>query len=121
MAKYKVRSGMEITIRKAALVQPNDEITRLGSGTVFEAETVGTPTSNTHWVRVTKCDTNPKAVGYFGAVMYPNSLGLGKVFADVIEETPPSPPPPTPMFPESFILTDPSGAQAEYVFVRVIE
>ena len=31
------------------------------------------------------------------------------------------PPPPTPTFPESFILTDPSGAKAEYVFVRVIE
>jgi len=31
------------------------------------------------------------------------------------------PPPPTPVFPESFVLTDPSGAKAEYVFVRVIE
>ena len=29
--------------------------------------------------------------------------------------------PPTTIFPESFILTDPSGAQAEYVFVRIIE
>jgi hypothetical protein len=33
----------------------------------------------------------------------------------------PDPPPPAPMFPESFVLTDPSGAQAEYVFVRIIE
>lgn len=31
------------------------------------------------------------------------------------------PPPPTPTFPESFVLTDPSGAKAEYVFVRIIE
>lgn len=31
------------------------------------------------------------------------------------------PPPPTPVFPESFVLTDPSGAKAEYVFVRIIE
>jgi hypothetical protein len=30
-------------------------------------------------------------------------------------------PPPTPVFPESFTLTDPSGAKAEYVFVRIIE
>lgn len=30
-------------------------------------------------------------------------------------------PPPAPIFPESFTLTDPSGAKAEYVFVRVIE
>jgi hypothetical protein len=30
-------------------------------------------------------------------------------------------PPPTPVFPESFVLTDPNGAKAEYVFVRIIE
>lgn len=29
-------------------------------------------------------------------------------------------PHPAPMFPESFVLTDPSGEKAEYVFVRVI-
>ncbi|MBL8064074.1 MAG: NfeD family protein [Anaerolineales bacterium] len=31
------------------------------------------------------------------------------------------PPPPPVMFPESFTLVDPSGAKAEYVFVRIIE
>jgi len=31
------------------------------------------------------------------------------------------PTPPTPVFPESFTLVDPSGARAEYVFVRIIE
>lgn len=31
------------------------------------------------------------------------------------------PPPPTPTFPESFTLVDPSGAKAEYVFVRIIQ
>lgn len=36
----------------------------------------------------------------------------------VIEEPPP---PPGPVFPESFTLVDPSGAKAEYKFVRVIE
>lgn len=30
-------------------------------------------------------------------------------------------PDPTPVFPESFVLIDPSGARAEYVFVRIIE
>lgn len=30
-------------------------------------------------------------------------------------------PPPAPVFPESFTLVDPSGAKAEYVFVRIIE
>lgn len=38
-------------------------------------------------------------------------------FEEIVEP----PPNPTPIFPESFILTDPSGAKAEYVFVRVIE
>lgn len=36
-------------------------------------------------------------------------------------EIPDPDPDPTPIFPESFILTDPSGARAEYVFVRIIE
>lgn len=30
-------------------------------------------------------------------------------------------PNPTPVFPDSFTLTDPSGAKAEYKFVRIIE
>jgi hypothetical protein len=30
-------------------------------------------------------------------------------------------PTPTPVFPDSFTLTDPSGAKAEYKFVRIIE
>jgi len=30
-------------------------------------------------------------------------------------------PPATPVFPDSFTLTDPSGAKAEYKFVRIIE
>lgn len=36
-------------------------------------------------------------------------------------EIPDPDPDPTPIFPESFVLTDPSGARAEYVFVRIIE
>lgn len=37
----------------------------------------------------------------------------------VISDTP-EPTPPVQMFPNSFVLTDPSGAKAEYVFVRVL-
>lgn len=33
----------------------------------------------------------------------------------------PPPPVPSPLFPKSFILTEPNGNKAEYVFVRVIE
>ncbi len=108
---YKVNDGMQITIRKASIVQSMDEITRLSSGTIFEADTVS-KTDNTHWVRVTKCDTNTKAVGYFGAIMYPNSLGIGKVFATEIVTDPELPSPE--VFPTSFILTAPDGSQAEY-------
>jgi hypothetical protein len=36
----------------------------------------------------------------------------------VVEDPNPNP---TPVFPDSFTLTDPSGAKAEYKFVRIIE
>ena len=36
----------------------------------------------------------------------------------IIEDPDPNP---TPIFPDSFTLTDPSGAKAEYKFVRIIE
>ena len=39
----------------------------------------------------------------------------------LIEDTGETTPPPAPMFPESFVLSDPSGAKAEYVFVRIVE
>jgi hypothetical protein len=39
----------------------------------------------------------------------------------LIEDTGETTPPPAPMFPESFVLTDPSGEKAEYVFVRIVE
>lgn len=37
------------------------------------------------------------------------------------KEIPDPDPTPMPVFPQSFVLTDPSGARAEYVFVRIIE
>lgn len=90
---FKVKDGMTITIRRSASVQPLDEITRLSSGTIFEAETAGTPTENTWWVRVLKCEENPAAVSYFGAVVYPNALGFPKIFAEVAEDPTPLPEP----------------------------
>lgn len=44
---------------------------------------------------------------------------LGVVYGIVTNEDVSEPP--TTTFPESFVLTDPSGAQAEYVFVRIIK
>ena len=42
---------------------------------------------------------------------------------EVVSTTPPTDPPPvpSPVFPESFTLTDPSGRKAHYEFVREIE
>lgn len=42
-------------------------------------------------------------------------------FKEIEDPAPPPAPPPAPTFPESFTLVDPSGAKAEYVFVRIIE
>lgn len=40
-------------------------------------------------------------------------------FTEIPDVTPPDPT--VPVFPESFVLTDPSGAKAEYEFVRIVE
>lgn len=45
----------------------------------------------------------------------------GVAVSNNFEEIPDPDPDPTPVFPESFILTDPNGARAEYIFVRIIE
>ncbi len=52
-----------------------------------------------------------------------NKTGFVSTLASIqfIEDTGETTPPPAPMFPESFVLTDPSGAKAEYVFVRIVE
>lgn len=61
-----------------------------------------------------KIEQGGSAVGWVAVIH------LGKPYGK-LTEIPVTPPDPTPVFPESFILTDPSGAQAEYVFVRVVE
>lgn len=45
----------------------------------------------------------------------------GVAVSNNFEEIPDPDPDPTPVFPESFILTDPNGARAEYAFVIIIE
>jgi hypothetical protein len=50
------------------------------------------------------------------SILYPG-ICICKDFKETITE-PPVEPPPSVQFPQSFTLTDPSGAKAEYVFVR---
>ena len=45
----------------------------------------------------------------------------GSFICDNFQEVTDPDPNPTPVFPESFVLTDPSGKQALYEFARVIE
>lgn len=68
------------------------------------------------WLRVTSVDgVNVTERGWMAYI----HKGVQVCNNFTVIETPP--PPPTPVFPESFVLTDPSGAKAEYVFVRIIE
>lgn len=68
------------------------------------------------WLRVTSVDgVNLTERGWMAYIH------KGVAVCNNFKEIATPPPPPTPVFPESFILTDPSGAKAEYVFVRVIE
>jgi hypothetical protein len=68
------------------------------------------------WLRVTSVDgVNLTERGWMAYIH------KGVAVCNNFKEIEPPPPPPGPVFPESFILTDPSGAKAEYVFVRVIE
>ena len=51
-----------------------------------------------------------------------NKTGFVSTLASIqfIEDTGDTTPPPAPMFPESFILTDPQGKQARYDFTRIV-
>ena len=67
------------------------------------------------WLHVTSVDgVNLTEAGWMAYIH--KGVAICNNFTEIEE-----PPPTTPTFPESFILTDPSGAKAEYVFVRVIE
>ncbi len=68
------------------------------------------------WLHVTSVDgVNVTERGWMAYIH--KGVPVSNNFTEI--EAPP--PPPTPVFPESFVLTDPSGAKAEYVFVRIIE
>ena len=67
------------------------------------------------WLHVTSVDgVNLTEAGWMAYIH--KGVAICNNFTEIEE-----PPPPTPVFPESFTLTDPSGAKAEYKFVRIIE
>ena len=60
-------------------------------------------------------------VAYNGVTGWMSYIHMGDYICKDFKETitePPVEPPPSVQFPQSFTLTDPSGAKAEYVFVR---
>jgi len=68
------------------------------------------------WLHVTSVDgVNLTDTGWMAYIH------KGIVICNNFTEIEEPPPPPAPIFPESFTLTDPSGAKAEYKFVRIIE
>jgi hypothetical protein len=68
------------------------------------------------WLRVTSVDgVNLTERGWMAYIH--KGVAVCNNFTEIVAP----PPPPTPVFPESFVLTDPNGAKAEYVFVRIIE
>lgn len=73
------------------------------------------------WVHVTHVDSQPVPNGWMAYVHKGYPICGSFKASDNPVEPPPVEEPVTPVFPESFTLTDPSGAQAEYVFVRIVE
>lgn len=84
---------------------------------IWEAPADGTEVKKgDKWLKVTSVDgVNVAERGWMAYIH--KGFPISENFKEIEEPNPP----PTPTFPESFTLTDPSGAKAEYVFVRIIE
>ncbi len=84
---------------------------------VWEAEADGVEVKRgDKWLHVTSVDgVNLTDRGWMAIIH--KGVAVCNNFKEIADPEPP----PAPLFPESFILTDPSGARAEYVFVRIIE
>lgn len=68
------------------------------------------------WLKVTSVDGVNVAERGWMAYIHKGTLICDNF--KIIENPDPNP---TPIFPDSFTLTDPNGAKAEYKFVRIIE
>lgn len=72
------------------------------------------------WLHVTFIDDVPvdPLIPHWIAIIH-KGLPICNNFKEIVVVSPPDPN--VPVFPESFVLTDPSGAKAEYVFVKILE
>lgn len=68
------------------------------------------------WLKVTSVDGVNVAESGWMAYIH-KGIPICENFKEIEDPSPN----PTPIFPDSFTLTDPSGAKAEYKFVRIIE
>jgi len=73
------------------------------------------------WGKVIKVDGVATPQPSWMAIRYHGTPVCSEHYTVVTDPTDPTPPPTGPVFPESFVLTDPSGAQGLYEFVRIIE
>lgn len=73
------------------------------------------------WLHVTKIDDNPvvPAGGIWIAYIH-KGQEICNNFKTIGDPTPNPDPNPVPVFPDSFTLTDPGGAKAEYKFIGII-
>lgn len=72
------------------------------------------------WLKVTSVDgVNVAERGWMAYIH--KGVPICENFKEITDPNPNPNPNPTPVFPDSFTLTDPSGAKAEYKFVRIIE
>lgn len=85
---------------------------------IWEAPADGTEVKKgDKWIRVTHVDEVELTRKGWMAYIHKGE-DICKDFHEISDEVPP---PTSPVFPESFVLTDPGGAKAEYVFVRILE
>jgi len=97
-------------IRNTPFVSSGTFVKSYPSGTTFEGEIVKGGDGR-DWINLSK--VNGQAVtSLYVAAWVVN-------YKEVVSTPPPVVEPP--MFPESFVLTDPSGNKAEYKFVRIVE
>ncbi len=84
---------------------------------IWEAPADGTEVKKgDKWLKVTSVDgVNVAERGWMAYIH--KGFPISENFKEIEDPNPP----PTPTCPKSFTLTDPSGAKAEYVFVRIIE
>lgn len=71
-----------------------------------------------YWYEISSCLRNGVVVELPFPVTYAGAGSSGEYLRIDSTQTEPNP---VPSFPQSFVLTDPSGNSAEYVFVRIIE